>query len=237
MELIDEKPPKHTHASAPDFTQYERARYVSIARNHRLVETLLPAKMKQNGAFAIKHAETHACLDQIIYNRHAAMYGEDCRSSLVLARLVFTFEGAPIECMLELANRARLVFHCKKIVDLEKTPVGVPYTYAKESCCVDVCSDFRVFEANFKRACPYWLLACGKQPIWCYILLAMLVYDDELRARHECVGATVFECMRPFFGRNSVIGANDAPYPFLAQLHRGAHARRGDALAIVSCIK
>lgn len=232
--------PAPKKANRFNFDIYERSRAHSINQNIRLVAALLPASLTRNGEFTIKSATVHSCIDQIIFNRHVSMYSGDTSSSHMLARVGFAFcapqAATPmnVECALEFVDRNRLVFHCKQMAGAP----GMTDTY-EAHWHVGVCSDLREFEANFARtvrnATIDWLPAIGKTPDWCYILLAMLVYGDDLRPRTECVGATVFERLRPFFGGHVVIGADDAPYPFLSRLRcTPVHA---GALAIVPYIK
>lgn len=217
----------------------------------RLVDILIPADLKRNGAFQLKtctitpnntaegiYSDIHSGLQNMKYN--------------ILAEVVFDFRDymrnaseTRFRCYLQLVNADRIEFHCETQLLVKPAPGEL---YGKDApWSVRVTSDIDVFEAAFHKAAreanSTYHPAFGTTPAWCYILLSMLVYTDHVfdpadnadfsRVQHVFKESDAMAALlEPFWDlTNEKHAWAQGLYPFIVQLMPPAFALsiRGDA--------
>lgn len=149
----------------------------------QLVKALLPAELVRNHNYDIKCAETY--IEKNVHN--STMRGNPpawvkranppvpITGAHDLCKVAFIGSIVNYECKLQLVDGTTLRFTCERKDDPEL------------SWSIDVNPDFDVFEAEFEqtmRRCtqPNEFRPVSTKPTWCYILLSMLVYTDQVFA-------------------------------------------------------
>lgn len=192
----------------------------------RLIHVLLPADLIRNGAFEVTRCETTPgsnprAIREMIHGGKM----RDMTHYHVLSIVEFTFcdyalDGAETSfaCCIRLVNNNQLVFHCKS--------PGLLHDDAFWN--VEVTGDNNnIFETRFHKAAraahPAYRPAFGTTPVWCYILLSMLVYtdhvfdsidnDDHRRVQYDFLESDMRELLIPFWD-----AMPSSPYPFLVRL-------------------
>ena len=159
-----------------------KERDAQIARNKRyeslkrLVDVLLPKEMRRNGTYAIESATIHSDLKKVYSYINCGLSNMKYHD---LAQVVFTFRSVDdpsdaktcFECRLELINDNRLVFHCRK----NNTSIKFEGAVQRD---LDAFED--AFHSAARAAHEVFRTALGLKPTWCYILLAMLLYNEHV---------------------------------------------------------
>ena len=184
-----------------------------------LADTLLPLDLRRNGVFAMYNAVT-GDLERI-----------DRTRSTLLSRIEFTYRADPqsrrtrAACALTLTQSGKLAFTCT--------------VRPNSKWRITLDPDLDRFEERYDRearAAPgIYRAIIGTKPSWCYVLLSMLVYTDQvfcdpalehrIRLQHAHRSGPAYAILKEFWD----VKPEGELYPFLVRLMKPEFALRLDA--------
>lgn len=195
----------------------QRARDAMLVR---MVDKLIPVELKCGGTYQIEKACIHDDFVKI-YRRSNNSSLHSCRN-VELARVVFTFEERnPNDTIAAITKTSSKRYACWLMLEVSATP-SLTFHYVEETTPAseityvvsitlngqDLDSFERVFHRLIHENTPSYIRAFSTRPVWAYILLAMLTYNEHVfddandclykRVRKDTADGAVAGILEPF---------------------------------------